>query len=301
MTSFIVVFEGDTACLRLREKDMNKTPIAKIKDNTGASLAMGLMLFLVCAVLGSIVLAAGSAAAGRMKMWNKSEQEDYALLSAADLIRAQLADAEMSVELRTTGTGSGTGTYTVDINDEDSSETVTWDDDLSYSDEYGEGTYYLNGKEFDPANPAVSPNASILEKATAQYLVCVNGENGTCMDERGTDQFGVECYKSKFNMYLDGYQEATKVNVEAMFYPGNYNLVFFLYYDKDNDGNYDEAEKSIRFSCDLAEQDAADKVGYQQYIDENGVTVTDADETRSLKGQQIQTKEVEWEANAIER
>ena len=60
---------------------------AKLKDNTGASITYALLLFLVCAVVGSVVLAAGTAAAGRMSQSVESDQRYYSVTSAARLFR----------------------------------------------------------------------------------------------------------------------------------------------------------------------------------------------------------------------
>ena len=63
---------------------------AKLKDNTGASITYALLLFLVCAVVGSVVLAAGTAAAGRMSQAVENDQRYYAVTSAVRVLREQL-------------------------------------------------------------------------------------------------------------------------------------------------------------------------------------------------------------------
>ena len=75
----------------------------KFISKYGASLAVALLLFLVCAMVGSVVLAGASASAGRLSQRRQLQQERYALQSAADMIRAQLAGG-------TKGGGSGLGT-----------------------------------------------------------------------------------------------------------------------------------------------------------------------------------------------
>lgn len=63
----------------------------KFISREGASLAVALLLFLVCAMVGSVVLAGASASAGRLSQRRQLQQERYALESAADMIRTQLA------------------------------------------------------------------------------------------------------------------------------------------------------------------------------------------------------------------
>ena len=65
----------------------------KIRSRRGASLTFALLLFLVCAVVGSLVLAAGFAAGGRLAGLAESEQRYYAVNSAAELIVDQLCES----------------------------------------------------------------------------------------------------------------------------------------------------------------------------------------------------------------
>ena len=63
---------------------------AKLKDQSGASITYALLLFLVCAVVSSVVLAAGTAASGRMSKSVDNDQRYYAVTSAAELLKNQL-------------------------------------------------------------------------------------------------------------------------------------------------------------------------------------------------------------------
>ena len=62
----------------------------KLQSRRGASITFALLLFLVCAVIGSLVLAAGFAAAGRLAKLADSEQRFYAVNSAAELVLSEL-------------------------------------------------------------------------------------------------------------------------------------------------------------------------------------------------------------------
>ncbi len=64
----------------------------KLNNQKGASITWALLIFLVCAVVGSAVLVAGTAAAGRMSKLADSEQRYYAVTSAAGLLRDVLKD-----------------------------------------------------------------------------------------------------------------------------------------------------------------------------------------------------------------
>ena len=75
-------------------------------SRTGASITFALLLFLVCAVIGSVVLVAGTAASGRFSKIAESDRRYYAVTSAACLIRDSLKDAKV------TSTRTGTADYT---------------------------------------------------------------------------------------------------------------------------------------------------------------------------------------------
>lgn len=69
----------------------------KLKSNTGASLAIALLLFLICAVLGALVLTAGSASAGRFSKLQERDQTYYKVASAAQLLMTELDGAEVQI------------------------------------------------------------------------------------------------------------------------------------------------------------------------------------------------------------
>ena len=60
--------------------------LKKLKSDSGVSLMMALLLFLVCAVIGSAVLVAGTAASGRMAKIADKDELYYSVNSAANLL-----------------------------------------------------------------------------------------------------------------------------------------------------------------------------------------------------------------------
>ena len=58
----------------------------KLRSRTGASITFALLLFLVCAVLCSVILAASTAAAGRMSKIAETDQRYYSVTSAAEVL-----------------------------------------------------------------------------------------------------------------------------------------------------------------------------------------------------------------------
>ena len=82
---------------------MNQRIRKKLSARTGASITIALLLFLVCGVLCSVILTAGSAAAGRMSQVPESDQRYYAVTSAAELLQELIDGKTVSiVEVRET-------------------------------------------------------------------------------------------------------------------------------------------------------------------------------------------------------
>ena len=70
----------------------------KLKSRKGASLIFALLAFLVCAVIGTVVIAAASASGGRVKDMAEMDQRYYAVTSAAELFREELNNQRFSFE-----------------------------------------------------------------------------------------------------------------------------------------------------------------------------------------------------------
>lgn len=68
----------------------------KIEDRSGASLSVALLFFLVCAIVGSILIAAASVSMGRMKNISEGEQDRYAIDSAMELIAKEMGEGEVT-------------------------------------------------------------------------------------------------------------------------------------------------------------------------------------------------------------
>lgn len=66
----------------------------RIRSNSGATILLALLFFLLCAMAGSIILSAGSAAAGRISGLKESEQAFYSVTSAAQVMRDEIEGQE---------------------------------------------------------------------------------------------------------------------------------------------------------------------------------------------------------------
>lgn len=85
----------------------------KLSNRRGASITYALLIFLVCAVVSSVVIVAGTAAAGRMANLAQSDQRYYAVTSAAELLK-ELIQGKTLVVTKTTGPSAEDPTKTED-------------------------------------------------------------------------------------------------------------------------------------------------------------------------------------------
>lgn len=83
----------------------------KIRSRRGASLTFALLLFLVCAVVGSVVLVAGTAASGRMSQIAEMDQRYYSVNSAARLLIDTIDGEEITIVETEPAVGSASYKY----------------------------------------------------------------------------------------------------------------------------------------------------------------------------------------------
>ncbi len=147
----------------------------KLKSNHGASLSMALLLFLVCCVIGSVVLAAGTASAGRVSQMTEMDRRYYSVTSAAGLFRDLLNGQSYSV-IRTE-TKTLTETETVTLNNEG---TVTAGP-TKHSEEETAYTYAFTYKNSTGTETSFTPGSSFLADVILRYVY------GEPMDDYGTE------------------------------------------------------------------------------------------------------------------
>lgn len=79
----------------------------KLNSKQGATIVLALLFFLICAVIGGIVLASASANAGRLSHIRQEQQAYLNLGSAAKLIREEIAGTEFTHETEIVTIGEG--------------------------------------------------------------------------------------------------------------------------------------------------------------------------------------------------
>ena len=82
----------------------------KLHDRSGATLTVALLFFIMCAAAGSVILAAATTSTGRLSQLQASDQNYYAVVSAAKLIRDEIDGQTISVGQTETKTVTTTRT-----------------------------------------------------------------------------------------------------------------------------------------------------------------------------------------------
>lgn len=82
----------------------------KLHDRSGATLTVALLFFIMCAAAGSVILAAATTSTGRLAELQASDQNYYAVVSAAKLLRDEIDGQTISVGQTETKTVTTTRT-----------------------------------------------------------------------------------------------------------------------------------------------------------------------------------------------
>ena len=134
----------------------------KLKSQAGASITFALLLFLVCTVVASVVLTAGTAASGRLSKMAEMDQRYYSVSSAVELLQKQFTG--MTITKTTTtitrvhNTCNNAGSVTGSEPAEDSPSVTT------------QTTVTKNGEAAGP-DPEAGISAPLAEDAALQYEI----------------------------------------------------------------------------------------------------------------------------------
>ena len=124
---------------------------SKLRSQTGASITISLLLFLICAVVGSVVLAAGTTAGGRFSKLSEMDQRYYSVSSAAELLGQELDGQKVTIVRTAKNTKTETTQYTIDTSDGVNTVTAGKPDS---SNKYDFSTIVFENS--DKANPSFS-------------------------------------------------------------------------------------------------------------------------------------------------
>lgn len=150
----------------------------KLRSQKGASLSIALLLFLVCMVVGAIILTAGTTASGRLSKLTEMDQRYYSVTSAAEILSQELSRETVTIERIKTTTTTVTTDYAVDY-DEESGETTVTPGSPSTNTDVEYRTTIKRGTEIKRDIPAqdTSISASGLSFLTARAVKLLFGTN----------------------------------------------------------------------------------------------------------------------------
>lgn len=92
--SSLLIIMMETSKLKVNKSRLQH----KIESQSGASITYALLLFLVCAVVSSVILAAGTAASGRISESVDTDRKYFAVTSAIQLLRSEFEKYEVRVD-----------------------------------------------------------------------------------------------------------------------------------------------------------------------------------------------------------
>lgn len=173
----------------------------KLQDRSGATLTVALLFFIMCAAAGSVILAAATTSTGRLAELQASDQNYYAVVSAAKLIRDEIDGQTIGVKQTETKTTTvTTKTDNGGTPDDTSDDTIIEETKITYT--YSSPTFVYGTKD-------AHTNKLTFEKATENVylldaLTCrSNNEAGAAQKRSGSltnvykTQNGSDSYISK--------------------------------------------------------------------------------------------------------
>ncbi len=161
----------------------------KLNSQRGASLTFALLLFLVCAVVGSVVLVAGTAASGRMSKVAEMDQRYYSVNSAARLLIDMIDDETVMIiatqeRLNPVESEPENPTDPTEPTDPENATDPTEPTDptdptepAEEAAEYGDAIYEYEDEDGD--HKAVNPESfdSIIKEAAYYYIMDIEPDN----------------------------------------------------------------------------------------------------------------------------
>ena len=106
----------------------------KLQDRSGATLTVALLFFIMCAAAGSVILAAATTSTGRLAELQASDQNYYAVVSAAKLLRDEIDGQTIGVKQTETKTTTvTTSTDNGGTQDDTSDDTIVEETKIEYT------------------------------------------------------------------------------------------------------------------------------------------------------------------------
>lgn len=210
----------------------------KLQDRSGATLTVALLFFIMCAAAGSVILAAATTSTGRLAELQASDQNYYAVVSAAKLIRDEIDGETISV--------GQTETKTVTTTRTEKKETDASGAEVTVVEETTKTEYSYSAPEFEHLEDTTA-GAGITSKTTAGTEITSETE----FDSFGsTDHF----------FLLDALQNTKTNDTKGQKRTGALTTVDYMKDMKDTSGPQNKKDLNTKRTISEADYSAANDV-----------------------------------------
>lgn len=206
----------------------------KLHDRSGATLTVALLFFIMCAAAGSVILAAATTSTGRLSQLQASDQNYYAVVSAAKLIRDEIDGQTISV--------GQTETKIVTTTRTEKKETDASGAEVTVVEETTKTEYSYSAPEFEHLNDTTAAAVNRSKTTTGTAIT----------SETEFDSFG----STDHFFLLDALQKDQNIGTEEQKRTGALTTVDFM---KNVSGTYN-SKKSIVRTVTEADYSAANDV-----------------------------------------
>ena len=292
---------------------MKRKPNNVLRSRTGASITFALLLFLACAVVGALVLTAGSAAAGRVSNLAQSDQRYYSVSSAAGLLAQELSGKTVKIVQEREVTTNVTTSYKVDLGSTGSVVTPVGEStttrEASYKTKVNDFliTDYLSSYDpnHDVGGTALSADAqaSFLNARAAILLFGQDGSKILCCNDRamkasmktGTEQSGELALYHSISMADGTADDYDQLTVTGKYYvQSDGTMIFTLTNQGDANERY-SLRITLTPTINETQSDKTTESTSRSYTD-NGYTETVTTVTTTVK-----TSEITWAVSGVEK
>lgn len=210
----------------------------KLCDRSGATLTVALLFFIMCAAAGSVILAAATTSTGRLSQLQASDQNYYAVVSAAKLIRDEIDGQTISV--------GQTETKTVTTTRTEKKETDASGAEVTVVEETTKTEYSYSAPEFEH-----------LKDTTAGAVNTSKTTTGTTIPTE--TEFGVFGTMDKFYL-LDALKNNDALNIEGQKRTGALTTVDYMKDMKDTSAPQNKKNLNTKGPIGEADYSAANDV-----------------------------------------
>lgn len=294
---------------------MKRKPNNVLRSRTGASITFALLLFLVCAVVGALVLTAGSAAAGRVSNLAKSDQRYYSVSSAAGLLAQELSGKTVKIVQERAVTTDVTTSYKVDLGSTGSVVTPVGEStttrEASYKTKVNDFLITNDLSSYDPNHDvegkalSAEAQASFLNARTAILLFGKDGGEILCCNDRamrasmknGSEQSGELALYHSISVADDEEDDDVddQLTVTGKYYvQSDGTMIFTLTNEGDANERY-SLRITLTPTINETQSDKTTEDTSRSYTD-NGYTETVTTVTTTVK-----TSEITWAVSSVEK